>query len=1115
LADIPGDSSTTSTLSVGSSASSTIDFVGDHDWFAINLIGGQAVDVTLTGITLQDPYLIIRDSSGNILYSNDDIVDGVNRNSEVKFDPSYTGTYYIDASAWVDPKQGQAGDSYTGTGTYTVSVQPYTPPPVATNDQIANELTSGYWGGDVHHWAVTQGGTLTVDIHTLTAAEQNFARTALQEWTDIIGVHFQEVTSGAQITFSDAKDSSGNPVAQTDASWSNGIITSANVQISSNWDSWTSLDSYGLQTYVHEIGHALGLGHAGNYNDGGTGASAVTYPYDAMFANDSWSTSVMSYFPQANSAYFDSFNGYFAQQGFSYAYALTPMVADIVAMQSLYGLSTTTRTGDTVYGDHSNAGGVYDASLYPQAAFTIFDSGGNDTIDYSLSSANQLINLNPETFSNVNGLTGNLEIARGTVIENAIGGAGDDTIVQNSASNVLNGGGGTNTVSYETATAGVTVNLGLTSAQNTGGAGIDTLSNFQKIIGSPYGDTLIASPTTVSISGGAGDDLIDARLSNPGIRISLSGGDGNDTFLIGSAQVAIDGGAGFNIVDASGATSGISLVTDGGSGNMDSAYAQEIIGSNYADYLWITGAGETAYGGGGDDTLVGVAGSHLFGGAGNDTYEISSSSVQITENPGEGADTVDATTSYTLGPNVENLTLENVDPYAGAAMPSGPVQEDFSGTGNELDNIIVGNAGNNVLSGGAGNDTLTGGAGVDTLTGGTGNDTFLDTAAGLNGDTITDFSPGDRIIIRDDSLTGFSFSLSGHTLSFTGGSITLTNLPAGDIIARPAPGLGVELTVATSVHEPAHNDFTGDGSSDVLWRNDSGLVTDWVAKASGTFAGNGNLVTQVPTDWHIVGTGDFNGDGRVDVLWQNDAGVVTDWLANADGTFAGNAGLVTQVASDWHVAGTGDFNGDGVADVLWQNNSGAIIDWLGKGDGSFVGNDQSFSTALDSSWHVAGTGDFNGDGIADILWRNDSGTVTDELGEPNGTFVSNQANLSTQVDSSWHIAATGDFNGDGLSDVLWQNNSGAVLDWLGQTNGTFVGNSQSFTTAFDTSWHVVQTGDFNGDGIDDILWRNDNGTVTEWFGRDDGTFVSNQQNLQTQVPTDWHVQDAFAHNALV
>ena len=243
---------TTLSLSVGASASSSIDYLGDHDWYAINLTAGQAVDVLVTLGTLADSYLNIRDSSGNIIYSNDDIVDGVNRASEVKFNPSYTGTYYIDVSAWSDPNA--PGDGYTGTGTYSVSAKPFTPPPLATNDQIANQLTNGYWGGDYHHWNVTQGGTLTVDIHTLTAAEQTLALAALQEWTDLIGVKFQQVTSGGQIVFDDGGDTSGtNPVAQTNDNWSNHIITSASVEISKSWVTTygTSLDSYSFQSYVH------------------------------------------------------------------------------------------------------------------------------------------------------------------------------------------------------------------------------------------------------------------------------------------------------------------------------------------------------------------------------------------------------------------------------------------------------------------------------------------------------------------------------------------------------------------------------------------------------------------------------------------------------------------------------------------------------------------------------------------------------------------------------------------------------------------------------------------------------------------------------------------------
>ena len=143
--------------------------------------------------------------------------------------------------------------------------------------------------------------------------------------------------------------------------------------------------------------------------------------------------SVMSYFSQNE-------NSYFSNQGFTQSYLGTPMIADIAAMSVLYGLSTTTRTGATTYGFNSNAGDVYNASLYPTIAYTVFDSGGIDTLDYSGFSQNQRIDLTPGQFSNIGGRTGNVIIALGTQIENAIGGSGNDTLIGNGAANVLQGG---------------------------------------------------------------------------------------------------------------------------------------------------------------------------------------------------------------------------------------------------------------------------------------------------------------------------------------------------------------------------------------------------------------------------------------------------------------------------------------------------------------------------------------------------------------------------------------------------------------------------------------------------------------------------------------------------
>ena len=470
MADIAGNSSTTATLTVGGSSTSALDFNGDHDWFAINLVAGQQITVTIYGTlssansVLADPLLNIYNSSGQLLSSDDDIQDGVNRNSEVTFTPTSSGTYYIDVGAFND----------TYAGSYQVSVQPGTLQPLANLDTIAAYLTTGYWGGDAHHFAVTQGGTINVNISTLNPAEQNLARAALQEWTDIIGVTFNEVATGGQIVFDHTEDPKG-PVAATDANWSNGIISSAHVHISTSWvnNYGTGLNTYSFQTYIHEIGHALGLGHAGDYNN------TATYSTDALFENDAWATSIMSYFDQQENTFFDN-------QSFSRDFAATPMGADILAMQSLYGLSTTTRTGATTYGYNATsetAGGIYDASAYVRADYTIFDSGGKDTLDFSGTVANQLINLNPESFSNVNGLTGNLSIARGTIIENAIGGNGADTIVGNAADNVLSGHLGRDTL--------------------TGGAGADTFldtaagHNGDTIVDFAGGDSIVFSDATI------------------------------------------------------------------------------------------------------------------------------------------------------------------------------------------------------------------------------------------------------------------------------------------------------------------------------------------------------------------------------------------------------------------------------------------------------------------------------------------------------------------------------------------------------------------------------------------------------------------------------------------
>ncbi|WP_276326863.1 M10 family metallopeptidase C-terminal domain-containing protein [Bradyrhizobium valentinum] len=334
--------------------------------------------------------------------------------------------------------------------------------PVASIATLADYLVNGFWQYNntvAHHWA---SNTITYNINALNAAEKFLAQSALQAWSDVANITFVQTSGTANITFSN----SGSMQAYASGSWyGSGAIASMNIVISSDWvttdgganDGKTGIDSYAYQTYIHEIGHALGLGHQGPYN------GSASYSTNATYANDTWQYSIMSYFSEPN------------YSGSSYRYVVTPQMADIYAVASMYGAATSTRTGDTVYGFNSNAGAVFNFGNYTSApALTIYDSGGNDTLDCSGYSGAQTIDLHAGAFSSVGSLANNIGIALSAVIEKAIGGSGNDKLIANDSSCTLSGGGGADTL---TGGGGIDRLIGGTGKDNlTGGAGADTFA---------------------------------------------------------------------------------------------------------------------------------------------------------------------------------------------------------------------------------------------------------------------------------------------------------------------------------------------------------------------------------------------------------------------------------------------------------------------------------------------------------------------------------------------------------------------------------------------------------------------------------------------------------------
>lgn len=276
---------------------------------------------------------------------------------------------------------------------------------------------------------------------SLNSVQRDAVRKSLESWSDVAKVRFKEkmVCMGPKPDlkfggFTKGKDGAyafsffpkpAGGMKSGDA-WFD--VTSQAISAGSG------LHGYGRETYVHEIGHTLGLSHPSDYNAGQ--GKTFSYETSAGYAQDSLGYSLMSYFSEHNT-----------NQEFFGHYPSAPMLHDIAAIQHLYGANMQTRKGNTTYGFNSNADrdffkakGATDVLI-----FSVWDAGGYNTFDFSGYKQSQKIDLHQGAFSNVGGLKGNVSIAMGTHIHHAIGGTGNDLIIGNNDKNLLEGFRGNNT----------------------------------------------------------------------------------------------------------------------------------------------------------------------------------------------------------------------------------------------------------------------------------------------------------------------------------------------------------------------------------------------------------------------------------------------------------------------------------------------------------------------------------------------------------------------------------------------------------------------------------------------------------------------------------------------